>query len=29
LILHAGHKKQTSPSILIKPSPVSTVLRLI
>jgi hypothetical protein len=29
LILHTGHKKQTSPSILIKPSPVSIVLRLI
>jgi hypothetical protein len=29
LILHAGHKKQTNLSILIKPRPVSTVLRLI
>jgi hypothetical protein len=29
LILHAGHKNRTSPSILIKPSLVSTVQRLI
>jgi hypothetical protein len=29
LILHASHKNRTSLSILIKPSPVSTVLRLI
>jgi hypothetical protein len=28
-ILHTGHKNRTSPSILIKSSPVSTKLRLI
>jgi hypothetical protein len=28
-ILHAGHKNRTNPSILIKPSPISTILRLL